>query len=487
MKFLLILVVALAAKEASATSFKMDFLSAGTVRTDPLMFSKIGNCLSDHVHRFYGAVSPRTMRPDVTFADLRSAEGNTGNVEENKSLYWNPAIYQVKNANTNQQTFELVDIWFASAYYIFKTGSARAFPSGLKMKASGANGVSRARAECAAPYPCERDDGCQAYGPSNQGQSGFLPTLGCGELEINIKFPTCWDGINRESATGDHVVYSPECDSSDNECFEADCPASHSVKLPELHLYVRVLGYEGGAHMFADGTDVFHSDYFSGWNEVDLQKVLDNCENDSEAANPDAFCSDWLTFRGKGKTEGEQVEDENIVADLVEIQPPSVDTKGTISPEEITNVPEVPSGACTGTLIPDGSGPPNPPTAPSQPPSITSTPEPPKPTTSQQPPSTTEAECLDNWNWKKCQRKERQGKCNRKRVKENCRDTCRECPDDYDDEGSMESGESGESRESGESGGSSESQESGESGESGESNESQESEESGESRESNIQ
>ena len=119
---------------AAATSFKMDFLSSGTVRTDPLAFSQArctyvdcilltcttqsvpflptvysvecksltfkplcrqtGECLSDHVHRFYGAVSDRTMRPEVSFEDLRAAPGNTGNVEENKSLYWNPAIYK---------------------------------------------------------------------------------------------------------------------------------------------------------------------------------------------------------------------------------------------------------------------------------------------------------------------------------------------------------------------------------------------------------
>ena len=35
------------------TSFKMDFLSSGTVRTDPLMFSQTGECLSDHVHRSF--------------------------------------------------------------------------------------------------------------------------------------------------------------------------------------------------------------------------------------------------------------------------------------------------------------------------------------------------------------------------------------------------------------------------------------------------
>ena len=53
------------------------------------------NIYSDHVHRFFGAVSPRTLRPDATFRDLRDADGDTGNVEENRSLYWNPVIYKV--------------------------------------------------------------------------------------------------------------------------------------------------------------------------------------------------------------------------------------------------------------------------------------------------------------------------------------------------------------------------------------------------------
>ena len=88
----------------------MDFLSSGKVRTDPLKFSEIGECLSDHVHRFYGAVSDKTMWPEVSYQDLRAATGNTGNVDENKSLYWNPAIYKVVNQN-GEKSFEIVDIW----------------------------------------------------------------------------------------------------------------------------------------------------------------------------------------------------------------------------------------------------------------------------------------------------------------------------------------------------------------------------------------
>ena len=246
---------------------------------------QIGECLSDHVHRFYGAVSPRTMRPEVSYEDLRSATGNTGNVEENLSLYWNPAIYKVVNPNKSNQRFEIVDVWFASAYYIFRTGQAKAFPKGLKMKASDVEEVARVRAVCDGPSACERRDsgGCSAYGPSNQAGHGFLPTRACygmlnamakisrilriftalmtfdvAELEINIKFPTCWDGVNTEAQNGvKHVVYAPECDGREhNECFDLDCPNSHPVKLPEIHLYVRVQEYEGGAHMFADGSDV---------------------------------------------------------------------------------------------------------------------------------------------------------------------------------------------------------------------------------------
>ena len=77
------------------------------------------------------------------------------------------------------------------------------------------------------------------------------------ELEINIKFPTCWDGVNVEDINGNHVIYSEECDGDVfNECFDFDCPESHPVRMPEIHLYVRVLNYEGGAHVFSNDTDV---------------------------------------------------------------------------------------------------------------------------------------------------------------------------------------------------------------------------------------
>ena len=44
-------------------------------------------------------------------------------------------------------------------------------------------------------------------------------------------------------------------------------------------------------------------------------------DNYSDAANPDAFCSELLTFRGKLEEEGVQVDDFDIRDDLETNQP----------------------------------------------------------------------------------------------------------------------------------------------------------------------
>ena len=50
--------------------------------------------------------------------------------------------------------------------------------------------------------------------------------------------------------------------------------------------------------------------------------------------------------------EGVQTPDDEIRSDLEKIQPPAVDTRALISPEEVTNIPALPRGVCTGSLTP---------------------------------------------------------------------------------------------------------------------------------------
>jgi len=108
-----------------STSIKMDFLPFGSARTDPLLNP---TCLSDQVHTFYGAKV--TVRPETTYETIRAAPENSGNTEENMSLYWQPTVYMHEKISG---VYYAASIWFGSSYYVWETGQARAFPNGFNM------------------------------------------------------------------------------------------------------------------------------------------------------------------------------------------------------------------------------------------------------------------------------------------------------------------------------------------------------------------
>ena len=49
---------------------------------------------------------------NVRYEDLRNVEGNSGNVVENKSLYWYPTIYRYDKSD---QKYYISDIWYHSS------------------------------------------------------------------------------------------------------------------------------------------------------------------------------------------------------------------------------------------------------------------------------------------------------------------------------------------------------------------------------------
>lgn len=227
-----------------SSSIKMDFLPFADVRTDPIINP---TTLSDHVHTFYGATA---ARPETTYEDLRNAYGGSGDVEENQSLYWHPTVYRVDESGVHHK----VDMHIGSAYYIWTPGVTTAFPNGFKMIS----------------FVLEED------------ATDFFPTEPLNELETEIWFPDCWDGVNLDSADHmSHVAFSS------NRDVDGTCPTSHPVKIPKIEFFMRIAPYMGGTHVFSDGTTRLHADYFAGWNDVELQSVLDNCDNGSFGSNPD--------------------------------------------------------------------------------------------------------------------------------------------------------------------------------------------------------
>ena len=145
-------------------------------------------------------------------------------------------------------------------------------------------------ADCWYPGPCPDND-CETW-------NDFFPATTCVELEMHMRMPNCWDGVNLDSPDHrSHVAY-PVGSRPDGAC-----PASHPVRLPQVQLFTRIENYSGGIHMFSDGTGYFHSDYFSGWEATFLQQVLDNCSNDAfvfeedRLSDQNSFCEQHMTFR----------------------------------------------------------------------------------------------------------------------------------------------------------------------------------------------
>ena len=185
---------------AAGTSMKIDYLRLANVRTDPITHP---DGPSPHVHSFYGATE---AAPGTTYEALRNAAGNTGNVEENKSLYWHPTIYRYVNGQ-----YEIQDTSYFSTYYIWPTGDTTAFPDGLKMIGGGAGyEAARQEADCSNPGPCP-DGVCDRW-------NDFFPATSCDELELSMLMPSCWDGVNLDSADHRaHMAYTKngEADGAD--------------------------------------------------------------------------------------------------------------------------------------------------------------------------------------------------------------------------------------------------------------------------------
>ena len=311
------------------------------------------------MHTFYGpqsGVDPRRVdssdKLELHAKLLATAPSeNTGNVEENKSLYWHPTVYKF-DRSTNTYTRDVMAQ--TSAYYVWETGEATAFPDGFRMIGGYDVERSHAAAECVGEAPCDDGD-CHT-------ENAFFPASRCDELEVSMTMPNCWDGFRVDSPPEhvDHVAYA------EGGVFDGDCPASHPVRVPQIWLFFRIFDYDGGWHTFSDGSSVFHADYVSGWDVGFLQRVLDRCDNEGFGPMPNFFCEDMLTFRDSPKCTDEDAcdfADPALLEKLRAFQPPPLDVEGTIVAEPTQRVVgDLPRGTCQGSFVdeaPPSSGDPS--------------------------------------------------------------------------------------------------------------------------------
>merc|ERR1711970_942108 len=104
-----------------------------------------------------------------------------------------------------------------------------------------------------------------------------FPTRTCDFLGIAMAMPTCWDGksLGDDNDHKSHMAYTLDGNVG------GECPSGFNHRVPEVQLFVRINNYEGGTYQLSDSSDVWHVDFFNGWQEGKLQEIVDNCELDS--------------------------------------------------------------------------------------------------------------------------------------------------------------------------------------------------------------
>lgn len=272
-------------------------------RSDPII-SPYG--MSGHVHAVVGTTAFSQQMTGIYDA----ANGNQTTCDKwtDHSSYWAPHLYKILSDGTFSQLPFTGMVAYYQNYTCDYNASANgvcpdnrnpaAFPDGLRMIA----GNSKRRT-------LDLSDQWQQailMEVGNRGEVyGFPTVLDSNRLSGHVRFPSCWDGVNIDSANHqDHVAYpDPTLGGSTQGGM---CPASHPVAM------INVAGLFGWditgitdpkQLVFAQGDTTgygLHGDFYMGWKDpVALQQSFANCFTNDDCP--------WRSF-GSPNNDGTELE-----------------------------------------------------------------------------------------------------------------------------------------------------------------------------------
>ncbi|KAF4629203.1 hypothetical protein G7Y89_g8945 [Cudoniella acicularis] len=265
-------------------------------RSDPIVSPGVA---SGHVHAISGGTAfQRTMTgPDVSI----DSKQTTCDKFTDHSNYWAPQLYHMKNG-----MFEIVPYTGVNSYYKNYTCSynpdqsvqycpsptdARAFPPGLRMIAGD-------------PTRRTQNDSIQSnqailWETGDNGEhTGFPTTPLADRLQLNVRFPSCWDGVNLDSPDhSSHVAY-PDPNRGNGNTQGGMCPESHPVALisigSEFGFATGTLGLTDSSNLVLSMGDTTgyggHADFLQGWtNQTALTESFANCNGIGAACAWNSF------------------------------------------------------------------------------------------------------------------------------------------------------------------------------------------------------
>jgi hypothetical protein len=288
-------IAAVAASLLSPATAYIRFSCANHVveeRADPVVSS---GKVSAHAHKIVGG---NGFGFEMTYEQARGSQCSSCPIKQDLSNYWTPKLYYQAQDGTFQSVPTVGDneqdlnggmtVYYQQRGPAANDGTMKAFPEGFRMLAgdsSKRNSSGGFEAE-AISFACLG---------SGKDETNELPNYNCPDgLRAQVYFPSCWDGVNRDSADHkSHMAY-PASGAYNN----GPCPASHPVQL--ISLFFEVLydtnkfasQWYGSSHpfVFANGDangGGFHGDFVNGWEIETLKSIVETCTDDSQFGSID--------------------------------------------------------------------------------------------------------------------------------------------------------------------------------------------------------